>query len=415
MVNLDDARGAAVSALQTLDRYRDGPADERAAALVTLADEHPRVEALEVLAINAQRDAGQTDAALQRATAAVDRFPQSADLAQALAEGHAQRRNWSQTLLATDLWRSRVPGGSLAADTLAAQAHRQLDRPDRALEVLSPYRERILDRPESTPVLTRQYAILLAMAGRDQEARSLLQPLLSTGTYWRMSWLDVATQGVRNTRDAGVWLQQVEDVLDESQLVERSAIAQAWWALGRRDEHAPYLERARTRLDTLASDPDANADVWFFLGTIAEHDGQPAVAAERYRKSLELAPDAVNVRNNLAMVLANEPNASAIQLNEAVELARVVVQARPNEPNFLDTQAAVLTLAGRYDEALDPGNDWRRRHPSGHRAGPGQPRLAPARGQDSSRLRKARRTRCRTNRRPAAAKSESPVPSHSHD
>ena len=234
-----------------------------------------------------------------------------------------------------------------------------------------PYRERILDRPESTPVLTRQYAILLAMAGRHQEARSLLQPLLSTGTYWRMTWLDVATQGVRNTQDAGGWLQQVEGVLDESQLIERSAIAQAWWALGRRDEYAPFLERARTRLDTLAADPDANADVWFFLGTIAEHDGQPAVAAERYRKSLELAPNAINVRNNLAMVLAREPDASASQLDEAVQLATTVVKARPDEPNFLDTQAAVLTIAGRYDEALaairqaielDPGNpDWRRR------------------------------------------------------
>lgn len=374
LVNLADARAAAIGALQLLDRYRAGPADERADALVQLADEHPRVEALEVLAVNAQRGAGRADAALQRATAAADRFPQSADLAQSLAEGHAQRRNWSQTLIATDTWRARVPGGSLAADTLAAQAHRQLGRADRALEVLAPYRDRILDRPESTPVLTRQYAILLAMAGRSPEARSLLQPLLSSGTsgtYWRMTWLDVATQGVRDTRDAGAWLQQVEEVLDESQLVERSAIAQAWWALGRRDDHPPYLERARTRLDALAADPDANADVWFFLGTIAEHDGQPDVAAERYRRSLELSPRAENVRNNLAMVLANDPEADTRQLDEAIGLATAVVQARPDEPNFLDTKAAVLLIAGRHEEALeairqaielDPGNpDWRRR------------------------------------------------------
>jgi len=374
LVNLTDARGAAVAALLVLDRYRDGPPEGRADALVKLADEHPRVEALEVLAVNAQRRAGRTDDALRRATAAADRFPRSADLAQALAEGHARRRNWSQTLIATDAWRARVPGGSLAADTLAAQAHRQLDRPDRAIGVLAPYRERILDRPESTPVLTRQYAILLAMAGRTQEARSLLEPLLSSdtsGTYWRMTWLDVATQGVRDTRDAGAWLQQVEGVLDESQLVERSAIAQAWWALGRRDKHPPYLERARTRLDALAADPDANADVWFFLGTIAEHDGQPAVAAERYRRSLELSPEAENVRNNLAMVLANDPEADSEQLEQAIALATAVVQARPDEPNFLDTKAAVLLTAGRHVDALeairqaielDPGNpDWRRR------------------------------------------------------
>ncbi len=374
LVNLDDARDAAVQALQVLDRHRAGQAESRATDLARLADQHPHVEALELLTIHAERDAGRPAAALDRATAAADRFPRSADMAQALAEGHAQRRNWTQTLIATDTWRSRVSGGSLAADTLAAQAHRQLDRADHALQVLAPYRERILDQPESTPVLTRQYAILLAIAGRVQEARSLLQPLLTadnSGTYWRMSWLDVATQGIRQTRDAGAWLQQVEDVLDESQLAERSAIAQAWWALGRRDDHAPYLQRARTRLDTLAADPDANADVWFFLGTIAEHDGQQAVAAERYRKALELAPQATNVRNNLAMVLASAPNASASQIEEALALANAITRERPDEPNFLDTKAAVLRIAGQHDQALaaigqaielDPGNpDWRRR------------------------------------------------------
>lgn len=374
LLNLDDARDAVLDALQVLDRHREGQTESRASALARLADQHPHVEALELLAIHAERDAGRPAAALERAAAAADRFPRSADMAQALAEGHARRRNWTQTLIATDAWRSRVPGGSLAADTLAAQAHRQLDRAEHALQVLAPYRERILDQPESTPVLTRQYAILLAIAGRAQEARSLLEPLLTShtaGTYWRMSWLDVATQGIRQTRDAGAWLQHVEDVLDESQLAERSAIAQAWWALGRRDNHPPYLERARTRLDTLAADPDANADVWFFLGTIAEHDGESVVAAERYRKALELSPQATNVRNNLAMVLASAPNASASQLDEAIAMASAITRERPDEPNFLDTKAEVLRIAGQHDQALaaisqaielDPGNpDWRRR------------------------------------------------------
>ena len=373
LVNRDDARPAAERALQVLDRHRDDDAAQ-AAALQELADANPQVEAIEALTIYALRSAGQTDRALERATAATDRFPRSADLAQALAEGHAQRRNWPQTLLATDAWRARVPGGSLAADTLAAQAHRQLDRADRALEVLEPYRERIVNQPQTTPVLTRQYAILLAIAGRTQQARSMLEPMLTSstaGTYWRMTWLDVATQGVRNTRDAGAWLQQVEGVLDESQLEERSAIAQAWWALGRRDDHPPFLERARTRLGTLASDPDANADVWFFLGTIAEHDGQSAIAAEHYRKALALAPAATNVRNNLAMVLAHTPNATAVQFDEAVALATAVTREQPDEPNFLDTLAAVLLAADRPDQALvaiqkaidlDPGNpDWRLR------------------------------------------------------
>ena len=187
-----------------------------------------------------------------------------------------------------------------------------------------------------------------------------------------MAWLDVATQGVRDTRNAGGWLQTVEDVLDETQLEERRAIAQAWWTLGRRDNHAPYLERARTRLNSLATDPGADAEVWFFLGTVAEHDGQPLRAAEHYRRALELQPGAINARNNLAMVLATGPEATPAQLDEAARLAATICAERPQEPNYHDTHAAVLAAAQRYDEALaaiqraidlDPGNPaWRKRY-----------------------------------------------------
>jgi len=79
----------------------------------------------------------------------------------------------------------------------------------------------------------------------------------------------------------------------------------------------------------------------------------------------------VNVQNNLAMVLANDPDATPRQLDEAVDLATAVTRARPDDPNLLDTLAAVLLEAERHDDALtairqaielDPGNpDWRRR------------------------------------------------------
>ncbi len=374
LIGQDDARPGVLEALQILDHQRDGSPDQRAEALAQLADNQPQIEALQVLAVNALRQAGRFDAALTRASAGADRFAQSADLAQARARGHAEQRNWTQTLIAVDAWRARLPGNTLAADTLAAQAHRHLGRPERAIQVLAPYRDRILNRPEITPVLTRQYAILLAMAGRAEEARSVLTPLLDaddSSRFWRMSWLDVAVQGVRDTRDAGAWLQQVENTLDQGQLDERAAIAQAWWALGLRDNHPPFLERARTRLGNLAAAPNVTADVWFFLGTIAEHDGDPTTAAQHYRKSLTLAPGATNTRNNLAMVLASDPQATAEQLAEAVGLATAITRERPNDPNLLDTRAAVLLAAQRHDEALtdirqaielDPGNpDWRRR------------------------------------------------------
>ncbi|MEE9404003.1 MAG: tetratricopeptide repeat protein [Algisphaera sp.] len=369
------ARDAATQTLQTLHRLTTDPnttPNQHVTELIALANDHPQIEAIEVLAIAALRHAGQPQSALQRATAAGERFPRSPSLAQALAQGYAQQSNWSQALIATNTWRRLVPGGSLAADTLAAQAHRHLGHADRALDVLSPYRSRILARPETTPVLTRQYTMLLAMANRTNESRDILKPLLPSSTYWRMTWLDVATQGIHDTRQAGRWIQDVEDVLDENQLIERSAIAQAWWALGRRDNHPAYLERARTRLANLAADPDANTDVWFFLGSIAEHDGDSATAAQHYRKALALTPNAVNVRNNLAMVLSNNPNATDDQLAEAINLAASVTTDRPQEPNYHDTHAAVLLTAKHYDQALaaiqhaidlDPSNpEWRKRH-----------------------------------------------------
>ena len=67
------------------------------------------------------------------------------------------------------------------------------------------------------------------------------------------------------------------------------------------------------------------------------------------------------------MVLANQH----MRMDEALELAREAVEARPRDPSYLDTLALVQAEASNYDDALanirkailiDPANpQWQNR------------------------------------------------------
>ncbi|MEL7089964.1 MAG: tetratricopeptide repeat protein, partial [Planctomycetota bacterium] len=180
-----------------------------------------------------------------------------------------------------------------------------------------------------------------------------------------MAMLDAAVLSVAATRQAGGWLESVEAAIPDESWNERAALAQAWWTLGQRDSFSPYLDRGRQQAKSLAQTPAASAELWYFLGTIGEADGDLGSAEEAYRRAIALNPDTVFARNNLAMVLAEYGG----DLNEAVGLAERVIEARPEDPNFHDTLAFVLMQAGRLDEAerairvameLDPSNPaWR--------------------------------------------------------
>ncbi len=87
------------------------------------------------------------------------------------------------------------------------------------------------------------------------------------------------------------------------------------------------------------------------LGASLERMGDMAGAAASYGRVLELEPDHLEAANNLAWLLATAPDNDLRDGTRAVNLAHVVVAALRN-PATLDTLAAALAQAGRFDEAV---------------------------------------------------------------
>lgn len=77
-------------------------------------------------------------------------------------------------------------------------------------------------------------------------------------------------------------------------------------------------------------------------------------AAEQYRVTLRLKPDAWQAANNLAMILATETDPRLCDPDEAVRLARIACRyAKANRVDAMDTLAVAYAAAGRYDEAIE--------------------------------------------------------------
>jgi tetratricopeptide (TPR) repeat protein len=351
-------RGAAG---ETLDLLTDSTATENADAIVRLADRHASFEELQLLSITSLIRGGDLQAAVSRAEQVRGRFVDSPRAARLSAETWAAVGRWPEALDAAEGWRRRLRGDPRPADLLIARAQRELGRPRVALQRLEPYRRSLTANPMADPAATQQLVLTLAAAGEADAGLDLLGPLLPQDPYWRAAGIDAAVRLIARTEAAGDWLAAVEQALPASDGIETAAVAQAWWAVGRRDSYRPYLDRGRSLAEQLAEGEGASAALWFFLGTVYEQDRDLAAAERAYRQTLELAPEQPGAMNNLAMVLADAGG----DLDEALQLIDRVLQTLPDDPNLLDTRAHVLIRMGRLGEAetavrramqLDPRN-----------------------------------------------------------
>jgi arylsulfatase A-like enzyme/Flp pilus assembly protein TadD len=114
---------------------------------------------------------------------------------------------------------------------------------------------------------------------------------------------------------------------------------------GRYADARPYVEQA------LRVQPDS-APLHAALAMVFAGLGQPEVAVRLNRRALELEPGMADAANNLAWLLATSPNPRVREPDEAIRLAELAVGVSdPPDPGRLDTLAAALASAGRFDEA----------------------------------------------------------------
>lgn len=97
--------------------------------------------------------------------------------------------------------------------------------------------------------------------------------------------------------------------------------------------------------------PDS-AKAHVLLAGCLEEQGQAARAAEYYRQALRLNPKRWDAANNLAWILATQPDPRPSEVSEAIRLAEATCKmARNTNPVLLDTLAAAYAADGRYGDA----------------------------------------------------------------
>ena len=79
------------------------------------------------------------------------------------------------------------------------------------------------------------------------------------------------------------------------------------------------------------------------IAALFESDKNTTAAKEQYVKVLEISPDFAPAANNLAWIIASEPDGD---MGEALRLAMVAKQALPDEPHIADTLGWVHSQRG---------------------------------------------------------------------
>ena len=112
-------------------------------------------------------------------------------------------------------------------------------------------------------------------------------------------------------------------------------------------------EAAEKALNRIIEQRPDLPDGWRRRGLLRYVAGRYGPAARDFEQALELAPDDPETLNQLAWLLATAPDPDARDGGRAVDLAqRAVDLTRTGNAMYIDTLAAALAEAGRFNEAV---------------------------------------------------------------
>jgi Tfp pilus assembly protein PilF len=312
-----------------------------------IATNSPNDLAVQIIAARACIISRRYDDATDLASRAMQAFPLSAEAAQVSAESLSAAGRWEETVTVGTQWRARLQSSPILADISVANAFMHLSRFDDAIRLLQPYVAASLKAPDENFEFVMLYAQALVGAGNTGAAEQLLKPLLP-GQRWRSAWIELAVR-LPQVKDSEAWLEYATEAFPSASPAERTQLALAYFALGRKVNAPRYEQSALAILEPLAEKPDCDQGTLAVLGSVYEAENNLAAAEMTYRRILKLDSKQPIILNNLAMVLVHRNS----DLDEALTLIDQAIAIDPNVPNFFDTQATVLAQKKTYTEALN--------------------------------------------------------------
>ncbi|MGA3044683.1 MAG: tetratricopeptide repeat protein [Bryobacteraceae bacterium] len=153
----------------------------------------------------------------------------------------------------------------------------------------------------------------------------------------------------------GSWLEQNGDLAGARGAIERARAADpasspAALALGELDLREKKLDAARQTLTPLFDSVNSavSAKAHLLAGGVEDVAGNYAAAIGHYRKVLERNPENVVAMQHLALLLADQDNAS----DEALKWAQKADEIAPTDPQVEDTLGWTLYCRGMYSMSL---------------------------------------------------------------
>jgi predicted Zn-dependent protease len=323
------------------------------AQIETLLEKYPNFQPLYDLATRQLTAAGQTADAAAMASREMGQFPQSIDAARSAAEINAAAGNWNGALIAARQWRQRAVENPQAADVFIAQADLFVDRPQDAMDCLTPYLSDAKAQPDDNEAVLTTYAQALIRTGRESDAAAMLKPMAKDSAKWRLVWLVMAPVAYSDGAASARWIDQVRPWIDPNSVDEHTGLAKVYLSCADGQNDPQDFALAAQALQPFLSTGKLGAPQWLVYAAATVGDGNTTAAEDAYRQVLKLDPKNAIAENNLADLLRHKGDAAS--LREGQKLVVQAITEHPNDPNsvaFFDTLARILLKQGRISDAI---------------------------------------------------------------
>ena len=304
-----------------------------------VADRFPSYSAAQLLSAEQYLKEGAARSAAELLTRSAEIDPTDPAPLRASVDLYRSTGQWDALVSAATQWRRRSMQDPLPADLALADGYLHQNDADSALRQLSPYVAFAQSSPQSNQTVLRLYAGALAEAGRAEQARAVLHPLIGTSPAWRDIQLRVAAENVIAADVARDWISEIEQL---AQPAERLSVAVAWASAGRRLNRPDFLATSRKQLTSITTQPNPPAAAWLALADVCRDVNDLPAAVAAYQTAVRLDPANASALNDYAFALL----LTGGDLQTARGAAEAAVAARPADATFQTTLGRIELAAG---------------------------------------------------------------------